>query len=89
MFEVHWSSEAWTELTELLFASDRDSRDRIQRGIQVVEQMLSDDPENCGESRDPNNRIAFIDCFGLYFAVDVETQQVWVTTVWLQRGGHK
>jgi len=81
MFTVRWKRAALDRLADIwLRAADRKA---ITAASHQIDLLLSDDPENLGESR-PRGRRVLLDAppLGVIYRVDPATQTVYVLTVW-------
>ncbi len=81
MFRVDWLQVALDELTNLWIQADSTQRRAITAASQVVEQRLSNDPANEGESRPGGRRITFVPPLALRFQIEADGQTVTVLQV--------
>ena len=59
MFTVVWTEHALNDLADVWVAIDPHTRDRIEAAVNWLNATLRLDPNEVGESRDNNRRIAF------------------------------
>jgi len=79
-YTVRWVNSALADLTQLwLDAQDRAS---ITAAVHAIDEALSRDPLNCGESREEDRRIFFVAPLAITFRVDSDRRQVIVLDVW-------
>jgi hypothetical protein len=75
-----WLPRVERKLTNIwLRASDRDA---ISNAVNLIDKLLSIDPENVGESRDEPDRILHQKPLGMVFRVVDEDRLVMVLDVW-------
>lgn len=82
MFRVEWHSPAVNELTDLWLQANSTRRAEITAATHELDQRLRKDPENEGESRSADRRVAFIGPLGVLFRVDVAASIIEVVHVW-------
>jgi hypothetical protein len=79
-FNVVWVPSTAQELADVwLKASDRNA---VTQAAFRLDQRLEQDPENEGESRPGNRRVAFEPPLGITFKVDRASRTVRVLRVW-------
>jgi hypothetical protein len=88
MFTVRWEEQALNELADLWTRADSSQRQAITEASHQIDQQLSDDPENQGESRPLGCRILFAPPLGVIFHIEQHAPLVSVLHVWRfrQRG---
>jgi hypothetical protein len=80
IFTVAWVADAVDEIAEIwLVAPDRD---RVTAAASRIDQLLRQDPQTHGESRDSNVRILFEDPLGVDFEIVEDDRIVFVLSVW-------
>lgn len=81
MFEVEWTATAANELAAVwIRATDKNA---VTEASFAIDQTLTVDPTEVGESRTNEERITFVAPLGIRFHVDVGNQQVTVLACWL------
>lgn len=81
MFRVDWLESALDELMTLWTQADSTQRQAITAASHVIEQRLSRDPFNEGESRPGGRRITFVAPLAVRFQVEPDGQTVTVLHV--------
>lgn len=79
-FTVIWKPEAERRLTRLWLAAP--DRKAITDAANRIDQLLENNPQERGESRDGGRRILLEAPLGVFFRVDSQSHQVWVIGVW-------
>jgi hypothetical protein len=79
-YQVLWSSDAEALLTEIWLLSD--DRERVNNAVYDLEKKLKSNPEDAGESRESDDRIAFAPPLAVHFRVFVSDLTVKVLKVW-------
>lgn len=79
-FTVRWSVEAENDLIKIWMRTR--FRSVWTESIQRLDEMLAQQPFNCGESRDGEARVVFEGPFGCDFDVDVLRHIVVVRAIW-------
>jgi hypothetical protein len=82
MFEVVWLQSALNELAAIWVNADSSVRQAITAATHYIDQELTTDPEEKGESRDEGERICFAFPLGVTFQVLAEQSLVRVMHVW-------
>jgi hypothetical protein len=82
MSTVRWVRSALNELAALWIQGDSAMRQAITAAAHRIDQELQRDPENTGESRGGEERVAFVFPLGVRFEVDKEHSVVRVLQVW-------
>jgi hypothetical protein len=82
MFHVIWSSAALQELAALWVDADADLREAITAATQRIDAALARAPDDIGESRSGDRRVAFERPLAFLFRVRLTERQVIVTRVW-------
>lgn len=85
MFRVEWLQSALNELTTLWTQVDPDLREALTSASHTIDQRLSTDPRNEGESRSKGRRIAFFPPLSVIFQVEDDHNAVVVLRVRLFR----
>jgi plasmid stabilization system protein ParE len=70
MYTVRWTQSALEELADVWVSADATERVAINTAADQVDALLSNAPENEGESRAGNRRITFVAPLVLVFTVD-------------------
>ncbi|HZV04722.1 MAG TPA: hypothetical protein VE999_06535 [Gemmataceae bacterium] len=81
MFRVDWLEVALDELTTLWMQADATQRQAITAASHAIDQRLSSDPHNEGESRPGGRRITFVAPLAVRFQVEPDGQTVTVLHV--------
>lgn len=81
MFQVEWLQSALDELTNLWVQADSTQRQAITAASHVLEQRLTSDPINEGESRPGGRRITFVPPLAVRFQIEADGQTVTVLHV--------
>lgn len=82
MYQVEWAESARAELATAWIDADSTERDAITAATITIDKMLQSSPNDVGESRSGNRRIAFVPPLGIAFAVDESKQSATVLHVW-------
>jgi hypothetical protein len=82
MYVVIWATAALSELAALWLDADSKSRHAITIAAEKIDFALARAPEDVGESRPDNRRIAFEPPLGFLFRVRSSDRRVIVTRVW-------
>jgi hypothetical protein len=85
MFRLRWSRAAEERLAEFWLQADAALRQAITTACHRLEQRLQADPQNEGESRSKDRRIAFEPPLGVIFQVEPDGLTVSVLQVLLLR----
>jgi hypothetical protein len=80
MYPVHWRDNALAELATIWNAAPTSDNALLTWAISDLVFILQRDPENLGESRSHNTRIAFSHLLAVLF--DVRDGAVWIHSVW-------
>jgi hypothetical protein len=81
MFRVDWLEVALDELTTLWTQADSSHRQAITAASHAIDQRLSSDPLNEGESRPGGRRITFVAPLAVRFQVEPDGRTVTVLQV--------
>ncbi len=73
---VAWIQNAEEELTELWLRAE--NRAELTRAAEAIDVRLADDPIDFGESREVDERIAFLGPLAVEFTVDQKQRRVFV-----------
>jgi hypothetical protein len=76
MFTVIWKHIALDSLADVYVALDPATRGRVSGAVNEFNLRLVDHPMLVGESRDENQRVAFVDLLFVRFSVDESRQTV-------------
>jgi hypothetical protein len=82
MYQVDWAKSARAELATAWVEAESTEREAITAATITIDKMLQSSPNDVGESRSGNRRIAFVPPLGLAFAVDEGQQRAKVLHVW-------
>jgi hypothetical protein len=82
MYRVVWRRSALDEMAALWIDADTTLRESITLAAAEIDSLLADSPNEVGESRPNNRRIAFVPPLGFLFQVNSETHRVIVIHVW-------
>ncbi|NLX97421.1 MAG: hypothetical protein GXY83_14730 [Rhodopirellula sp.] len=85
MFQVEWLQSALDELTTVWTDANSSLREAISSAVYQIDQLLSSDPEEQGESREEARRILLLSPLGVLFRVEDNSRRVTVFHVWLFR----
>ncbi len=78
---IVWLEEAELGFARIWQAVDPATREILTRQVYSLRDALREDPENVGESRDGNRRIASFRPLGVSFEVDWDRSTVWIQSV--------
>jgi hypothetical protein len=81
MFRVEWLQVALDELMTLWMQADTTQRPAITTASHAIDQRLSSDPLNEGESRPGGRRITFVSPLAVRFQIEADGQTVTVLHV--------
>jgi len=81
-YRVEWLQEAYNELLEIWLAADSELRAEITTATHTLDTHLATDPNQVGESRSGDGRIAFVPPLAVLFELQPSNQIVWVLHVW-------
>jgi hypothetical protein len=81
MFRVEWLQVALDELTTLWTGADATDRQGITTASHEIDQRLSNDPSNEGESRSPGCRITFVPPLAIRFQIEADGRTVTVLQI--------
>lgn len=81
---VVWMAQAEADLAELWIESE--DRDALTFAIDLIDELLSEDPENQGESRDEGERWLMVRPVTVQYVVSVDDRLVTVFSLWPLRG---
>lgn len=70
MYAVTWMSVALDELADAFVLADQPRRDSIEKAVLKLNMQLAADAIDLGESREGNQRVAFVRPCVIYFRVD-------------------
>lgn len=79
-YHVLWDPDAVEELRRC--GTDSSRRGRLLEACRQIDELLSANPENAGEVRDPGRRLTYCDPLWFRYEVDVPGQRVLVSSVW-------
>jgi hypothetical protein len=79
-FSMWWSRRALNALTEIWLERPGE-RGEINQATSTVDQVLSIDPQNQGESRDKGRRVLFVTPLIVFYRVEIEDRVVRVLDV--------
>jgi hypothetical protein len=82
MYVVIWGSAALQELAALWVNADAELRAAITAATEEIDLALTRFPDDVGESRPDNRRIAFARPLGVLFRVRSSDRRVIITRVW-------
>ncbi|HEY3395119.1 MAG TPA: hypothetical protein VGK58_20635 [Lacipirellulaceae bacterium] len=85
MHHIIWRQSALNELAELWVDADAVLRETITMAVAEIDSSLARSPNDIGESRPDDRRIAFEPPLGYIFEVRSLDQQVVISHVWLTR----
>lgn len=80
MFRLKWNDEARAELSVIWYSAQTSDNDLLVWAANDLMFRLERDPNNFGESRPNNMRIAFSWPLAIWFEVVDET--VWIDHIW-------
>ena len=83
-YEVLWTPSALDEVAELWANADAAMRKAITAATAKIDSLLRNSPDEVGESRPSNQRIAFVPPLGVRFQMRSD-QNVVVLRVWAPR----
>jgi hypothetical protein len=81
-YHVLWTPSALNELAALWLDADATFRAAITAAAASIDALLVDSPDEVGESRDGQRRIAFVRPLAFHFEIRSLDQRVVVTHVW-------
>jgi hypothetical protein len=84
-YEVFWTPSALNDLAGLWIDARSDTREAISAAAAAIDVLLADSPEQVGESRPNEQRIAFVSPLALRFQVKL-AKRVHVIRVWAPEG---
>ena len=79
---VEWTRAAQNELAAIWTRSDSSKRAAITRAAHRIDQILSANPSDAGESRGDDERILHESPLGILFVVDDDDRAAFVFHVW-------
>lgn len=82
MGNVHWTESALDELATLWLGADSVHRQAITAAQAQIDQLLERTPEEVGESRPGNRRVAFVPPLGVVFSVQESESSAKVLRIW-------
>jgi hypothetical protein len=83
-WSVAWIQNAEAELTDLWLRAG--NRAELTRAAEAIDVRLADDPVDFGESREADERIAFLGPLAVEFTVDEKQHRVFVFHVrWISK----
>jgi hypothetical protein len=88
MYRVLWARAALNNLAAAWTNADSAGRQAITAATTVIDRLLSDDPENQGESRNERDRIFFARPLGVTYRVYPSQRVVRVLQLWRFRQRH-
>jgi hypothetical protein len=83
MYSLEWHDDAAEEAQQLFFTSDPTTRQQVSEALAEIDARLSEAPLDVGESRSGNDRVGFLGCLAIQFAVDEARQIVAIYRVHL------
>jgi plasmid stabilization system protein ParE len=83
MFALVWTEHALDDLADIWIAVDPPTRDRIEAAILRLNAELREHPNEVGESRGANRRIAFAGPLVVFFHVDDAAGLVRIHHAWV------
>ncbi len=90
MFSIFRSQSAMLPLKQVWELADDDLREAILRASRKLDQQLHTEPQEKGEAREGNVRIAFQEPLAVLFEVDEAKKLVRILRAWTyQVGAHK
>lgn len=84
MFALVWTEHALNDLADVWVAVDPAARDRIEAALTLLNQQLRAEPDEVGESREDDRRIAFAGPLVVSFRVDLKGRLVRVNHAWMR-----
>ena len=78
MDDVFWAPRALNDLTALWLDGDAELRAMITEAAAEIDSLLSIAPEEVGESRYDNRRIAFVGRLGSFFEFNGRMAMLWL-----------
>lgn len=82
MYKVLWTESALGELATLWLEADSGLRQAITAAQAQIDHLLERAPEEVGESRPENRRVAFVPPLGVVFSVRELERLVKVLRIW-------
>jgi hypothetical protein len=79
---VLWAESALDELTTLWLEADSTRRAAITAAQAQIDHLLENSPEDVGESRPGNRRVAFVPPLGVVFSVQETKHTAKVLRIW-------
>lgn len=83
MYDVFWAPSALNDLTTLWLNADAKLREAITESAAQIDVILASWPNEVGESRTHDRRIAFEWPLGIIFQIQQPQQRVIVRHVWV------
>jgi hypothetical protein len=80
--QVLWAESALDELATLWLEADSTRRQAITAAQAQIDHLLENSPEDVGESRPGNRRVAFVPPLGVVFSVQASEKSAKVLRVW-------
>jgi hypothetical protein len=84
-YKIVWIPVAESDLTQMWLSSRM--RHEITAAVGKIDAVLSQNPHDCGESRDEGKRILFESPVGVLFKVNEQLRRVFVIAAWDSTGG--
>ncbi len=81
-YQVHWRKGPLDDLASIWLGANPEKRRAITRGVDAIDRSLRLNPQNVGESRSSDFRIAFCPPLAIKFQVDIAQAIVYVVHVW-------
>jgi len=85
MYKLHWRKSVSRSLLDECARADKLLRDAILEAMAEVEEILHDEPEFAGESRDPGKRFLIVKPLSITYKIDHRSRTVLVVDVRIHR----
>jgi hypothetical protein len=85
MYKIHWRKSVSRSLLDRCARADQLLRDAILGAMENVEEILRDEPEFAGESRDTGKRFLIVKPLSITYKVDHRSRTVIVVDVRVHR----
>ena len=79
-YTVTWKPQAERQLASIWL--DAEDRASVTSAARLIDERLEIDPQRCGESREGNDRVFFVEHLGVYFELLRDDRRVNVISVW-------
>jgi len=86
MGQVLWTESALDELATLWLEADSVRRQAITAAQAQIDHLLENSPEDVGESRPNQRRVAFVPPLGVVFSVEESKEVAKVLRIWIIPG---